>query len=394
MKQNKSVLKIFLSLILSCFFLSEEVFAYEKSDLKKFKNTKKCIKCDLTDVNLSGVNLSGVNLSGSNLSGSNLSGSNLSGSNLSGSNLSGSNLKEVNLTYANLREIIIDEKAFSTLDISEFTFMNKSTLAEETKKKKEEALRKKKDEALRKKKDEALRKKKEEALRKKKEEALRKKKEEVLRKKKEEALRKKKEEALRKKKEEALQKKMEQALRKKKEKELRKKKEQALRKEKEQALRKKAVEGFKDFKFGMTWNQIKATGVCKNWAFIFGGVGTECYKVAGEKRYFYFSFEHWQKNTDGSYAAQNLRRIGVALGKFMPSYYKKLASDLGEKYKEKYRLTIEQSIGLNKGNLITFFEDARVTLVQKDNGINLYYTKAEHPTYKLYSPKDISSDEF
>ena len=77
-----------------------------------------------------------------------------------------------------------------------------------------------------------------------------------------------------------------------------------------------------------------------------------------------------------------------------PSYYKKLASDFGKKYKEKYRLTIEQSIGLNKGNLITFFEDARVTLVQKDNGINLYYTKAEHPTYKIYSPKDISSDEF
>ena len=310
MKQNKSVLIIFLSLILSCFFLSGEVFAYKKSDLKKFKNTKKCIKCDLTDVNLSG--------------------SNLSGSNLKEVNLSGSNLKEVNLTYANLSEIIIDEKAFSTLDISEFTFMNKYTLAEETKKKKEKALRKKKEQALRKKKEHALR----------------------------------------------------------------KKKEQALRKKKEQALRKKAVEGFKDFKFGMTWNQIKATGVCKNWAFIFGGVGTECYKVAGEKRYFYFSFEHWQKNTDGSYAAQNLRRIGVALGKFMPSYYKNLASDLGKKYKEKYRLTIEQSIGLNKGNLITFFEDARVTLVQKDNGINLYYTKAEHPTYKIYSPKDISSDEF
>ena len=116
MKQNKSVLIIFLSLILSCFFLSGEVFAYKISDLKKFKNTKKCIKCDLTDVNLSG-----------------------------------SNLKEVNLTYANLSEIIIDEKAFSTLDISEFTFMNKYTLAEETKKKKEQALRKKKEKELRKK---------------------------------------------------------------------------------------------------------------------------------------------------------------------------------------------------------------------------------------------------
>ena len=149
MKQSKSVQIIFLSLILSCFFLSGEVFAYKKSDLKKFKNTKKCIKCDLTD----------LNLSGSNLSGSNLSGSNLSGANLSGANLSETNLKEVNLTYANLSEIIIDEKAFSTLDVSEHTFMNKSTLAEETKKKKEQALRKKKEQALRKKKEQALRKK-------------------------------------------------------------------------------------------------------------------------------------------------------------------------------------------------------------------------------------------
>ena len=137
MKQNKSVQIIFLSLILSCFFLSGEVFAYKKSDLKKFKNTKKCIKCDLTDLNLSGANLSGANL------------------------------KEVNLTYANLSEIIIDEKAFSTLDVSEHTFMNKSTLAEETKKKKEQALRKKKEQALRKKKEQALRKKKEKELRKK-----------------------------------------------------------------------------------------------------------------------------------------------------------------------------------------------------------------------------------
>jgi len=134
MKQSKSVQIIFLSLILSCFFLSGEVFAYKKSDLKKFKNTKKCIKCDLTDLNLSGANLSGVNLSEANL-------------------------KEVNLTYANLSEIIIDEKAFSTLDVSEHTFMNKSTLAEETKKKKEQELRKKKEQALRKKKEKELRKK-------------------------------------------------------------------------------------------------------------------------------------------------------------------------------------------------------------------------------------------
>ena len=136
MKQNKSVQIIFLSLIFSIFFLSGQLFAYKESDLKKLKSTKSCPKCDLTDLNLSGANLSG---------------SNLSGSNLSGANLSETNLKEVNLTYANLSEIIIDEKAFSTLDVSEHTFMNKSTLAEETKKKKEQALRKKKEQALRKK---------------------------------------------------------------------------------------------------------------------------------------------------------------------------------------------------------------------------------------------------
>ena len=146
MKQNKSVQIIFFSLIFSIFFLSGQLFAYKESDLKKLKSTKSCPKCDLTDLNLSGANLSG---------------SNLSGANLSGANLSETNLKEVNLTYANLSEIIIDEKAFSTLDVSEHTFMNKSTLAEETKKKKEQALRKKKEQALRKKKEQALRKKRE-----------------------------------------------------------------------------------------------------------------------------------------------------------------------------------------------------------------------------------------
>ena len=112
MKHNKSVQIIFLSFILSFFFSSKDVFAYKESDFNKFKNTKKCIECDLTDLNLSRVNLSRVNLSGSNL-------------------------KEVNLTYANLSEIIIDIKALSTLVFSESTFLNKSTLAEETKKEKE-----------------------------------------------------------------------------------------------------------------------------------------------------------------------------------------------------------------------------------------------------------------
>ena len=142
MKHDQSFQIFFLISFLSFLFSSGDVFAYKESDFYKLKNTKKCIECDLTDLNLSRLNLrtvilSGSDLSGSDLSGSDLSGSDLSGVNLSRVNLSGSNLKEVNLTYANLSEIIIDIKALSTLVFSESTFLNKSTLAEETKKEKE-----------------------------------------------------------------------------------------------------------------------------------------------------------------------------------------------------------------------------------------------------------------
>jgi len=209
MKHDQSVQILYLSSFLSILFSSGDVFAYKESDFYKLKNTKKCIECDLTDLNLSRLNLRRVNLSGSDLSGSDLSGSDLSGSDLSGVNLSrvnlsGTNLKNINLTGTNLNRIIIDIKALSTLDLSESTFLNKSTLAEEAKKKKEQALRKKKKEQeLKKKKEQALREKKEQLLKKKKEQALREKKEQELRKKIEKALKKKKEIGLSKEKEQA-----------------------------------------------------------------------------------------------------------------------------------------------------------------------------------------------
>ena len=159
MKQNKSVLIMFLSLILSFFFLSGELFAYKKSDLKKLRDTKKCIKCDLSGANLQFTNLSGANLQFSNLSaanlnkanlnkailsetnlnkanlrrsdltGADLTGANLGGAilkdsilswaklvdaNLTGADLRGANLTGTNLKNANLTEIIIDKKAIST----------------------------------------------------------------------------------------------------------------------------------------------------------------------------------------------------------------------------------------------------------------------------------------
>ena len=269
MKQNKSVQIIFLSLILSCFFLSGEVFAYKKSDLKKFKNTKKCIKCDLTD----------LNLSGSNLSGSNLSGANLSGANLSGANLSETNLKEVNLTYANLSEIIIDEKAFSTLDVSEHTFMNKSTLAEETKKKKEQALRKKKEQALRKKKEQALR----------------------------------------------------------------KKKEKALRKKKEKELRKKMEDGYKDIKFNMDDEtafiilKSKCSFAYKDKFEDYGKIsGSQCYKIMGKKRSIELKFRHDCFNYDDpclDKEPSDILMIEVSFSMIKENSLKTLLNSLNQKYK-------------------------------------------------------------
>ena len=79
MKHDQSVQILFFSSFLSILFSSGDVFAYKESDFYKLKNTKKCIECDLTDLNLSRLNLRIVNLSGSDLSGSDLSGSDLRG---------------------------------------------------------------------------------------------------------------------------------------------------------------------------------------------------------------------------------------------------------------------------------------------------------------------------
>jgi len=205
MKHFQTVQILFLSSFLSFLFSSGDVFAYKDSDFYKLKDTKKCIECDLTDLNLSRLNLREVNLSGSDLSGSDLSGSDLSESNLSGVNLSrvnlsGTNLKNVNLTGTDLNRIIIDVKALSTLEFSESTFLNESTLAEEANKKKIQLLKKeKKEQELKKKKKQALiKKKKEQELKKKKEQELRKKIERALKKKREIGLTKKNEQAPRK----------------------------------------------------------------------------------------------------------------------------------------------------------------------------------------------------
>ena len=158
MKQNKSVQIIFLSLILSCFFLSGEVFAWSDNDLKRLKKTRKCQNCslqgaglynadlrgavltgsvidsallsfaDLRGADLSGADLRGSFMNGADLSGADLSGanlscgrltcSNLSGANLSGANLSGANLFNANLSGANLTKANLTKANFTKANLT------------------------------------------------------------------------------------------------------------------------------------------------------------------------------------------------------------------------------------------------------------------------------------
>jgi len=148
--------------------------------------------------------------------------------------------------------------------------------------------------------------------------------------------------------------------------------------------------GYKDFKFGMSWDEIKATRACPQFASFskFDGIGYDCYKIAGKKRSLNFYL-----------TGNKLHMILIVLGDYTSSFYDKLVSSIGKKYKETYRLTHEQRFSINEGNDITFFEDARVTLLQAVDNLNeksiyLTYSKEEHPLYKKFVPKDVSSDDF
>ena len=118
MKQNKSVLIMFLSLILSFFFLSGELFAYKKSDLKKLRDTKKCIKCDLSGANLQYTNLNGANLSETNLNKANLNKANLNKANLNKANLNKANLRRALLTGADLRSANLNKAKLTGADLT------------------------------------------------------------------------------------------------------------------------------------------------------------------------------------------------------------------------------------------------------------------------------------
>ena len=161
-----------------------------------------------------------------------------------------------------------------------------------------------------------------------------------------------------------------------------------------------AIDGYKDFKFGMTNDQIKATGMCesfnKNYFDIYevSLLGKNCYKIAGEKRGFTFIF------TDKDHVDLNRIVIGY-LGVITKTYFNKLAKGIGKKYKETYRLTREQQFKLNDGHMKVFFAGNRIQLYEmklsKDSEvpiIRLEYTREVSPSYEFYAPKKVSTDDF
>tara|TARA_Y100000593_G_C4214566_1_gene288561 strand:- start:27 stop:539 length:513 start_codon:yes stop_codon:yes gene_type:complete len=152
-----------------------------------------------------------------------------------------------------------------------------------------------------------------------------------------------------------------------------------------------AVDGYKDAKFGMSWEQIKAKGFCEEYGEnnpfdikVFGG---SCYKVAGKKRLMGFYFPTGKK--------KSLNMIHIVMGDSTTEYFNKLVKGIGKKYKETYRLTREQIFTLNEGNKIVFFGDNKITLREVDKGLHLFYTKDVSPLYKQFAPtEDVSSDDF
>jgi hypothetical protein len=160
------------------------------------------------------------------------------------------------------------------------------------------------------------------------------------------------------------------------------------------------IEGYKDFKFGMTYDQIKATGICEGLdspnKYAANVPAEGCYKVAGKKRFIRFYFTSTELN--------DLKSIEISLGESTKEYFNKLVKGIGKKYKETYRLTKDQQFSLNKGNMIVFFADGRITLredlVIYDDGsgsykwIDLIYTREVSPYYKKFEPKNVSTDDF
>ena len=101
-----------ISAISALLLFASNGWAYNETDLLKFKALNVCAGCDLSDADLSKAQLSEANLSGANLIRADLRGVNLRGANLQNADLRGVSLRDINLTTTILKNANLDGAKF------------------------------------------------------------------------------------------------------------------------------------------------------------------------------------------------------------------------------------------------------------------------------------------
>lgn len=119
MLKYKTLLAATLSLLISTIWLSSPAIAGNSMDIEQFLETKRCIQCDLSEVEFVNKDLSGARLTSTDLSAANLENSNLSQSDLSQGDLSYAKFNKCQLKGANFTESNLSESSFIEADLSE-----------------------------------------------------------------------------------------------------------------------------------------------------------------------------------------------------------------------------------------------------------------------------------
>ena len=94
-------------------FLTNSTLAGNPQHVQRLLETRECVNCDL-----SGVNLSEEHLIGADLRNANLEGANLKYANLEGADLTGANLTRANLSYSMLSNVNFKNANLNNTDLS------------------------------------------------------------------------------------------------------------------------------------------------------------------------------------------------------------------------------------------------------------------------------------
>lgn len=102
--------------------------AFDRFDLRHFRETNSCVRCDLSGANLQGADLFRADLQEANLSGANLQAAKLGEANLRGANLYEAELQKADLSEAELQKAFLLEAKLQKADLSEATLQKANLL--------------------------------------------------------------------------------------------------------------------------------------------------------------------------------------------------------------------------------------------------------------------------